>query len=358
MFFWFVAARFLKPTFVILLALESFFILVDSMQHFDLLSGSANIAVQFLAFNAMYAFNYVLPLSLLLGLIVFYITLIKSNQYIALLSLGYSKKNIFFPPFLLINLFICGYVALNATDFAYAQESVDNIITRNSSGGITSDLFIRYENDYIYFKKVYPLLQKAEGIKVYHTQSLDNGEKKLLSITRANEGYFENNEWSLIKPLVASFPVDYALGGSGLRVESFESMNILKGFKPKILDTFTKNKPSVSLLDALYSLQILWSENADTKRTRGIIYSLGIVPFFISMLAVIIAYYAPPLARYGNLATLGITFSVVSLLVWGVFFSLSKLNANAVFIPEISLLLPLFILFVVSCKYYTRINRI
>ncbi|MWV62539.1 LptF/LptG family permease [Helicobacter saguini] len=358
MFFWFVAARYLKPTFVILLALESFFILVDSMQHLDLLSGSANIAVQFLAFNAMYAFNYVLPLSLLLGLIVFYITLIKSNQYIALLSLGYSKKQIFFPPFLLINLSICGYVGLNATDFAYAQESVENIISRNTSGGITSDLFIRYENDYIYFKKVYPLLQKAQGIKVYHTLNTDNGEKKLVSITRANEGFFENNEWILHAPVVATFPAEYTLGGAGLSVETFEKMNILKGFKPKILDTFYKNKPSVSLLDAIYSLQILWSENADSKRTRGIIYALGIVPFFISMLAVIIAYYAPPLARYGNLAMLGITFSVVSLLVWGVFFSLSKLNANAVFIPEISLLLPLFILFVISCRYYKRINRI
>lgn len=358
MFFWFVAYRFLKPMFVILIALESFFIIVDSMQHFDLLSGSANVAVQFLAFNAMYAFNYVLPLSLLLGLIVFYITLIKSNQYIALLSLGYSKKHIFFPPFLLINLSICGYIGLNATDFAYAQESVENIVSRNTSGGITTDLFIRYDNDYIYFKKIYPLLQKAESIKVYHMTTDKNGVKQLISITRANEGYFENNEWNLISPQVSTFPHTQTLGGDGIATMSYDSISILKGFKPKILDTFSKNKPSVSLIDAIYSLQILWSENADTKRTRGIIYALGIVPFFISMVAVIIAYYAPPLARYGNLALLGISLSVTSLLIWGVFFALSKLNANAIFLPEISLLLPLLILLIISYRYYKNMDRI
>ncbi|WP_237416265.1 hypothetical protein [Helicobacter saguini] len=81
------------------------------------------------------------------------------------------------------------------------------------------------------------------------------------------------------------------------------------------------------------------------------------ISLFLDMLN-IFKLNAPPLARYGNLAMLGITFSVVSLLVWGVFFSLSKLNANAVFIPEISLLLPLFILFIISCRYYKRINRI
>lgn len=358
MFFWFVAYRYIKPTFVILLALESFFLLVDSMQYFDLLASSANIAVRFLAFNSMYAFNYVLPLSLLFGLIVFYITLIKSNQYIALLSLGYSKKDIFFPPFLLINLCICGYIALNATDFAYAQENVDNIIKRNDNSAISKDLFIRYENDYIYFQKVYPLLQKAENIKVYHTALSPNGDKKLVSITRANEGYFANNEWNLISPQVTSFAEHFILGESAMVTTQYDEMNILKGFKPKILDTFYKNKPSVSLIDTIYSLKILMKENADTKRTRGILYSLGLVPFFIPMIACIIACYAPPLARYGNLAMLAISFSVLSLLIWGVFFSLSKLNANAVFLPEISLLTPLITLLCVSVYYYKRINNI
>ncbi|RDU67521.1 hypothetical protein CQA53_00395 [Helicobacter didelphidarum] len=358
MFFWFIAVRFLKPTIIILLGLEFFFLAVDSLQYFDLLSSSANTAVRFLAFNAMYAFNYVLPLSLLLGLIVFYITLIKSNQYIALLSLGYSKKKILFPPFILINIIISCYIGLNATNFAYAQENVDNIIQKNEGSAISKDLFIRYGEDYIYFQRIYPLLQKAENIKVYQTRSLSNGKRQLISITRANEGFFAQNEWHLIEPRISTFPSSYELGQTTMTTTQHERIQILKGFRPKILDTFYKNKPSVSLIDAIYSLNILLQEHADTKRTRGILYSLGIIPFFISMIAVIIAYYAPPLARYENLAILGIGFSVLSLMIWGIFFSLGKLNANAIFIPEISMLLPLFILFVVSCRYYWKLNRI
>lgn len=356
MFFWFVAIRYIKPMLVILCGLEFFFICVDSLQYFDTLAHSANNAIWFLAFDAMYAFNYVLPLALLLGLIVFYISLIKSNQYVALLSLGYSRKQILYPPFIIINLIICGYVGLNATDFVYAQERADNIINSRNSSDISKDLFIRYNSDYVFFEKVYPLLQKAENIQIYHTEYKDN--RKLVSITRASEGYFRNNEWELLKPQVSTLPASYELGEEGLRTQSYESVTTLRGFKPKVLDTFYKNKPAISIMDALYSLQILMQEGADTTRTRGVLYTLALTPFFISMLCVIIAYYAPPLARYGNLAMLGVSLSVLSLCVWGVFFSLGKLNANAVFIPEIGMLVPLGILCIISILYFKKLNRL
>lgn len=356
MFFWFVAVRYLKPMFVILLGLEFFFICVDSLQYFDTLAQSANNAIWFLAFDSMYAFNYVLPLALLLGLIVFYISLIKSNQYVALLSLGYSRKKIFLPPFIIINLIVCGYIGLNATDFVYAQERADNIVNSNNSGDISKDLFIRYNTDYVFFEKVYPLLQKAENIQIYHTEN--QGDKKLVSITRAKEGYFHNNKWELIKPQVSTLPIQYSLGEKGITTTSYDSVTTLMGFKPKVLDTFYKNKPAISITDAIYSMQILLQEGADTGRTRGVFYNLAVTPFFISMLCVIIAYYAPPLARYGNLAMLGVSLSVLSLIVWGIFFSLGKLNANAIFIPEFSMLMPLGILFVISIVYYRKLNRI
>lgn len=356
MFFWFVAVRYLKPMLVILFGLEFFFICVDSLQYFDALAQSANNAIWFLAFDAMYAFNYVLPLALLLGLIVFYISLIKSNQYVALLSLGYSRKKIFYPPFIIINLIVCGYIGLNATDFVYAQERADNIVNSNNSGDISKDLFIRYNTDYVFFEKVYPLLQKAENIQIYHTEN--QGDKKLVGITRAKEGYFHNNKWELINPQVSILPIQYALGEKGITTTSYDSVITLMGFKPKVLDTFYKNKPAISITDAIYSMQILLQEGADTGRTRGVFYTLAVTPFFISMLCVIIAYYAPPLARYGNLAMLGVSLSVLSLIVWGIFFSLGKLNANAVFIPEFSMLVPLGILCIISIAYYRKLNRI
>lgn len=356
MFFWFVALRYLKPTLVILCGLEFFFICVDSLQYFDALAQSANNAIWFLAFDAMYAFNYVLPLALLLGLIVFYISLIKSNQYVALLSLGYSRRRIFYPPFLIINLVVCGYIGLNATDFVYAQERADNIVSSSNNADVSKDLFIRYNTDYVFFEKVYPLLQKAENIQIYHTEYKDS--RKLVSITRAKEGYFHNDEWELLNPQVSILPTSYDLGDKGMITTGHDSTTTLKGFKPKVLDTFYKNKPAISITDAFYSLQILMQEGADTTRTRGVLYTLAVTPFFISMLCVIIAYYAPPLARYGNLAMLGVSLSVLSLMVWGVFFSLGKLNANAVFIPEFSMLVPLGILLVVSIVYYRKLDEI
>lgn len=355
MLFWFVCVRYVKPTMFILLGLELFFVSIDSMQYFETLSNSINTALLFLAFDAMLALNYVLPLSLLLGLIVFYIGLIRSNQYVALLSLGYSRRQILYPPLLIIIFFVCIYIGLNATSFAYSQENAERLVSNNSN--ISKDLFIRYNDDYVFFEKIYPLLQKAEGIKIYHTKN-ENGNRILSNITQANEGFFVNNEWNIVSPKVYTMPLDYKAGGEGFVVEYKDSINILKGFKPKVLDTLYNNKPSVSLTDAFYSLNILLKESADTKRTRGIIYSLALIPFFIPMVAIIIAYYVPPLARYGNLVTIGITSASASLMVWGVFFSLSKLNANAIFIPEIGILIPLALLLMVSIWHYIKIDKI
>ena len=356
MCFWFVAIRFLKPTLVILVSLEFFFVSIDSLQYLDRLPSAANLIVLFLAYDAAYALNYVLPLSLLFGLIVFYLGLIKSNQYIALLSLGYSKRRILLAPSVFILIAVFGYIGLNATPFAYAEESAQGLLDKSGESAISSDLFIRYGDDYVFFSRVFPLLSRAEGITVYKTENKDRRE--LLTIIESKEGYFENNEWNLTNPIVITMPERYELGGQGLQMQKPKTGTILQGFKPKILDTIYQNKPSISSADALSSLQILWGEKSDTSRVRGLLYTLVLVPFFIPLLAVIVAYYMPPLARYENLALLGILLSVTCLLVWGVFFSIGKLQANVSFIPEIGILAPLALLFVISFMHFTKLNRI
>ncbi|RDU71976.1 YjgP/YjgQ family permease [Helicobacter aurati] len=352
MYFWFIGYRFLKPTIAILFAMEFFFVCIDSLQYIDKMPNAANLIILFLLYDAIYALNYVFPLSLLLGLIVFYLTIIKSNQYIALLSLGYSKKQIFFIPTLFIMLSILGYIGLNCTSFAYAEEKAQSILNK-SENAISNDLFIRYGENYVFFAKVYPLLQKAEHITVYRT--IQRNDRELVEIIESQEGYFYNDEWNLVSPKVIVLPENYELGASGMEVQEYESIAILRGFRPKILDTIYQNKPLISILDAFSSLQILSSENSDTSRVRGVLYTLILVPFFIPMLSVIIAYYMPPLARYGNITVLGILLSVLCLITWGIFFSLGKLQAQVAFLPEIGILVPLGILCIASIRYYFKL---
>ncbi|TLD98675.1 YjgP/YjgQ family permease [Helicobacter muridarum] len=357
MYFWFIASRFLKPTVSIFFAMEFFFVCIDSLQYIDRIPNSANLIMLFLVYDAIYALNYVFPISLLLGLIVFYLTLIKSNQYIALLSLGYSKKQIVFVPIFFITLSVMGYIGLNCTSFAYAEESAQSMLNRSNNSSILKDLFIRYGDWYVFFSKIHPLLQKAENITLYQTAS-SNNDRELVRIIEADEGYFHNNEWNLISPKVITLPNIYELGASGLAIEEKDSITTLEGFRPKILDTIYQNKPLISIVDAVYSLQILWSEKSDTNRVRGLLYTLILVPFFIPMLSIVIAYYMPPLARYGNITIIGILLSVLSLIIWGIFFSIGKLQAQVSFLPEIGILVPLFTLFAISIGYYFKLDKI
>ena len=74
-------------------ALELFFISIDSLKYLDQFPNSANLIVLFFVYDFLYALNYTLPIAILLATIVFYLSLVKNNQYSAFLALGYSKKS-------------------------------------------------------------------------------------------------------------------------------------------------------------------------------------------------------------------------------------------------------------------------
>ncbi len=63
----FVASYYLKFCLTILVALEFFFIGIDSLQYAEKFPSAANLIVLFFVYDGLYALNYTLPISLLLG---------------------------------------------------------------------------------------------------------------------------------------------------------------------------------------------------------------------------------------------------------------------------------------------------
>ncbi|PAF43448.1 LptF/LptG family permease [Helicobacter sp. 11S03491-1] len=351
MIFRFIAYYYLKYFFIVFCALEMFFISIDSLKYVDKFPDSANLAILFFVYDALYAFNYTLPISLLLGMVIVYITMIKSNQYTALLAIGFSKKAIL-KPILIISLFFSLiYIGLNATPFVYAQEKAEAIIYQGNFSNTTEDLLVKYGEDYVYFGKIFPLLQKAQNIKVFHLKNYF-----LNSFTQADTAHFENGYWVLQNASISTLPQTFSLGGKGLDIEHLQELKILKGFRPKVLDTIYQNKPSVSIIDAIQSMLILKNQNAGSEKIRAMLYSFIFIPFFVPLTTMIIAYYTPSLARYGNLALLSFGFIVISLVVWGLFFALGKLSISGLFPPEIGILIPLIILGIVAFWHFGKIN--
>ena len=350
--FLYLLRHYFRLIFIIFVALEVFFISIDSLKYLDQMPNSANLIILFFVYDFLYAVNYTLPISILLAAIIFYINLVRSNQYAAFLALGYSKRQVMRPIILMATFLTFLFIGLNATPFVYAQEKAETIISQENFSNITEDLLVKYQNNYVYFGKIYPLIQKAENIKVFDLDDSGN----LISFTQAKETHFIDNYWVLNQAVYSKIPERIELGKKGLETTHIDKMQILKGFRPKILDTIYQNKPSVSILDAVQSLFILQSQDANNVKIRALLYNFIFVPFFVPLIIVIIAFYSPMLGRYSNLSLLAFVFVVISLVAWGIFFAFGRLSISGLLPPEVMLLIPLGILFCISLFYYLKIN--
>ncbi|WP_104697634.1 MULTISPECIES: LptF/LptG family permease [unclassified Helicobacter] len=350
--FFYLSKSYLRFIVIIFLALQVFFVSIDSLKYLDQLPASANLIVLFFVYDFLYALNYTLPISILLASIIFYLALTKSNQYTAFLALGYSKKRILSPVLIISGLLTFFYIGLNATPFVYAQEKAEAIISQENFSNMTEDLLVKYKDNYVYFGKIYPLIKKAENIKVFRLK-----DDFLESFAQAKEAHFIDNYWVMNKATLANVPKDLILGSKGLEIREEETLRILKGFRPKILDTIYQNKPSVSIIDAFQSLIILRNQEANHTKIRAILYSFILIPFFVPLTIIIIAFFVPSLARYSNLALLGFIFIVLSLIIWGLFFAFGKLSISGLLSPEIMLLCPLILLLKFSLTCFSTINK-
>lgn len=351
--FFFVGKNYFKYFFVIFIALELFFIGADSMKYADQFPESANLIILFFVYDAMYALNYTLPLSLVLGGIVFYMTFLKSAQLSAMLALGYSKRRILTPLLVISVFFTLIYIALNATPFVYAQEKAEAIMDRNALQNAQEDIFVKYNENYVYFQKVYSLLNKAENIKVFEFK-----DEELTSFIEAKIAFFSDDYWVLDNANLTEIKQEFIKNQDVLEVKQIPKLKILKNFRPKVLDTFSKDKPTVSIVDAIVSVRILISQKIDFEKVRAILYSFIVIPFFIPLSLMCIAYFVPSLARYSNISLLSFGFVIFSLMIWGIFFSVSKLSISGIIYPEIGILVPMGILSVFALFSFLRINQI
>ncbi len=349
--FSYISLRYLRLFLIIFFGLQAFFVGIDSLKHLDDFPNSANLVILFFSYEFLYAFNYTLPISLLLTSIVFYLGLIGSAQFSAFLALGYSKRRLFAPSLIISFLIILIYIGLNATPFVYAQERAEAIISKQNFN-ITQDLLVRYNGNYVYFGRVNPLLQIAQDIRVFELQK----DRSLLRFTQANEAAFSQNHWILKDAKIAKLPLSTDLGSSGLQINEAKTLKILKGFRPKVLDSIYQNKPNVSILDAFQSLILLQNDSANSSKIRAILYSFILVPFFVPLSLIILMPFFPTLSRYKNFAVLGFMLIIFALVIWGIFFAFGKLAVRGLLNPELMLLLPLLALLVGAIYCYRLLD--
>ncbi|AOO64052.1 LptF/LptG family permease [Sulfurospirillum halorespirans] len=345
----YIVKNYLKNFFVIFIALDLFYVGVDLLTNYNNIPDSANLQLLYAIFQGMNAVNYVLPLSIVFGMVVTYFGMIKSNELICMYASSISKRSLVRPFFLTALVLTLGYIGLNCTEFAYAYEYSANLKKYNRISTSSEDLFLKHDNQYVYFKRLDPLKQVAYDVTIFEVESVD-----LTKIIRASVASFIKNHWVLENVSIIHKPHVSSLDDTGYRTESVPTLKTMENFKPKIMDNVYQSEYALSIIDGIDALLFFETQGVNTHKIKATLFYQLFFPLFAPFLIVILYYKAPVMGRYFNMALIASSFAFITLVVWSGLFLLSRLAANGVIFAEIAILLPIILLFFTALHFYAK----
>ncbi|KQI22452.1 LptF/LptG family permease [Campylobacter jejuni] len=319
-FFRFISGIYLKNFFIIFFSLLGFYCGIDLLLNFKDLPKAANLDLLYVMFLSFSAVPYVLPISLIFALVVSLISMIRANEFVSLYALGLSRNYVILFPFLWALFFCCIYIGLNFTSFAYANDYKRNILKNGTIMNQSGEVFLKFNNNFVYISKINNGQNSAQNIKIFNINDLN-----LSSFVSAKNAHFEGESWILRDGNITLLPKNYELANDGLKIQDFSELKSLEGFKPKIIEGVASNS-DYSISDALESFELFKAQNVNTDALK-----INLYKFVFTFLAF-----------------------VVTLMIWGVLFLLTRLSENSVIASEIGIVVPIIILGCLSAYMYYK----
>ena len=331
---------YLKYIMIIIFSLCSFMVGFDLMENGSVLPPSANLVVIYIVYKSLYAFDMMLPISLVFAFLVTLIELIRSNALAAYYAIGYSKFRLFSPFLVLASSFILFHIALHATNFSKVNEYAENLRETSQVIQSSNDLFFTYEGNYIYFGTLYPLRQEAKDIWIFNFK-----EGLLVDTIRSDAAHYEDDHWTMHRAHVIHRPLSFDRKSSGIIIEDKNNLKALKGFRPKILDQVYEGKANYTIIDGIEALRLLSHQNIDVAKITTAMYRIFITPWFALILIMMIYSYAPVSSRFLNVSLFSFMAILATLIVWGLLFMLGELGNTKTLTPEVGVIAPIILLF-------------
>ena len=341
--------KYLKYFFIILFSLEVFFIGIDFIQHLKSLPNSANLQLLYLFYNAFFTLTITLPLSLGFAWVITITFLIKNNELVSFYSLGLSHKNILTPIILISTMITTVLIMLQATPLAYSYEQKQRILNNQYFVSEQSNIFLKYNEYFIYFEKLYPLEKKATNIHIFKTKNND-----IVETIVGKNAYYQNNKWYVTDTKITKKPEKIDWETSKLTVTYEKFLYTLEGFEPKIINNVYKANIQFSIIDAVYTILLLNNQDFNTNKIKTILYSQVFTPFFILPTIILVFIFSSPSSRFFNTATFVSSAIFFTLFMWGIMFLLQKLALGGVILAEVAIILPLILLFIITYYLYNK----
>jgi lipopolysaccharide export system permease protein len=343
---------YIKHFVVVLSILELFFLLIDFLQNQKNLPESANLIVLFLYFESVAALKITLPLSLIFGALSLFVYLVRTNEVIALLSFGYTKKQIINPIFVLSFVVALFFVFLNSTSVGYFYENGQALLKNRDRSSSTENLFFKFDDKYIYMQKLNPLTQEAFGVKLF---TLDK-DGSVTSIIDTQKAKYSNNGWHLESAKVVHVPKGMELSSNSLGVENNMAITTLNGFKPKVIDSVSNLNAALNIFDMIEALFILKNQDIDTERISQLLYATVLIPLMAPLAIIVIFSFLPISARFLDISAFASSTIFAVLGGFGLVSAISKAKFENMHF-SLAMLFFTLILSIYSLKRYKKIAQ-
>ncbi|MGB7402460.1 MAG: LptF/LptG family permease [Arcobacter sp.] len=335
--------KFIRNFVIVLISLQIFFVGIDFLQNYADVPNSANLQLLYILYNSFFTLTLTLPLSLVFGWIITIVIMVKTNEMVASFSLGVGNRQIFMPVVNVSVILIVLLIGLQMTPLAYSYEYKEKILKNTYFTSSKSDIFVKYNDYFVYFKKLYPLQKYAEDIHIYKVID-DDIEEGIV----AKKAYFQNNRWYVIDAKITKKPKVISWNSSKIEIHREKFLYTLEGFKPKILDSVYESTSSFSILDAITALALLNNQEVNTSKIRASLYYEIVAPLYFVPLIILIFSYTSFNSRFFNIGKFTSLSIASTLIIWGVFFMLHKFSSGGVLNPEVSILLPIFLWYIIT----------
>ncbi len=278
--------------------------------------------------------SIIVPLALLFGFVLFVLHLIKNNIFTAIYSIGLSKRQLIAPVLGVAFVVTALMVLAQSTSLAYAQDSKKRILKGTYFENQKDNLFLKYNDFFVYFGELRPIQKEAKNIKIF--KITDN---KLIYEIEAKTAIYENNAWTLLDTQTIK-----ATENTALSIINNPTKVLLQGFKPQIMDKVYDKENIYSIIDAIDTYNILKTQDINTNSIRASFYWSAVLPFFVISGILLIFSHISTNARFFNTNKFVLMSIGLSVFLWGALFFLYKISSSATVLPEMSLVLPFMLL--------------
>jgi lipopolysaccharide export system permease protein len=347
----YVGKHFLKNLLVILFGFGFAFAAIDYFQNMQGEDISGNLKILYLFYKWQEALGLLYPLSLIFALIVTKFSLVKSNTMVVLHAFGYSARRLFIPP-LLLSIVVYGvFMYLHTTEFSNAQNRAKQLLKNQVDGYSVNDIFVKYNDVFVYIKRLDPIRNSLQEMTLFKVVN-----SRVEHTIEAPEAKFDGTHWHAVNAKIKTHLYD-GTNLKGFHVEQKKVLQTLKGYKPKIMESFNEGK-SLNIVDTYRAMKLFNEQGINSDKMRALLYTKVVTPLFLFALLVLFFFKLPYHARMVHLGVVIVISLGIALVTWGVLFGLGEIAKNGVILPEFASILPIALLLGYALFIYFKSEKL